>query len=815
MSNESSAPRKGAYDYTVIEARWQRYWLAQKTFRAEDFGDKPKYYILDMFPYPSGDGLHVGHPEGYTATDILARYKRMKGFNVLHPMGWDAFGLPAEQYAVKTGTHPRETTRRNVERFRRQIQALGFSYDWDREVNTTDTDYYRWTQWIFLKLYERGLAYESFAPVNWCPELGTVLANEEVIDGKSEVGGFEVTKKPMRQWVLKITEYADRLLSDLDQVDWPETIKQQQRNWIGRSEGADIVFGVEGLADARLTVFSTRPDTLFGATFMVLAPEHELVARVTTESQRCDVDACVAKATAMSERDRIAVTEKTGVFTGGYALNPVNGCRIPIWVADYVLVSYGHGAIMSVPGHDERDHEFARKFGLPIKRVITGPGDIEDAAHVADDLMVNSDFLDGMRKTEAIAAISEWLESHDCGRGTVNYKLRDWLFSRQRYWGEPIPVAHDKDGNVVGVSEDDLPILLPDLDEFKPTGTGESPLARAEDWLDYQHEGTSYRRETNTMPQWAGSCWYYLRYIDPRNTDAPWDNEKERYWMPVDLYVGGAEHAVLHLLYARFWHKVLFDIGYVSTSEPFVKLVNQGMILGENGEKMSKSRGNVVNPDDIIRDWGADSMRLYEMFMGPLEVTKPWQTNGMAGMSRFLNRVWRLLIDDETGGIAPPVSDAESPDIHRRLHCTIRKVSEDTDGMRFNTAISAMIEFVNAAYKEPVVSRATAETFVLLLAPYAPHICEELWSRLGHTDTLAYEPWPTWDPELVTENVMTVTVQINGKLRGHIEVASDAGKDEILAAAKAIENVQKHLAGAKIRKEIYVPGRTVNLVVAG
>ncbi len=814
MTQHSAGRRRGAYDHLAIEKRWQKYWLEERTFRAVDFDSRPKYYVLDMFPYPSGDGLHVGHPEGYTATDIVARYKRMRGFNVLHPIGWDAYGLPAEQYAVKTGTHPRVTTDRNIERFREQIRALGFSYDWDREIDTTAPDYVRWTQWIFLKLFERGLAYESYEPVNWCPELGTVLANEEVIDGRSEVGGYEVIKKPIRQWVLRITAYAERLLADLEDLDWPETIKQQQRNWIGRSEGADIVFAVDGVENATITVFSTRPDTLFGATYMVLAPEHPLVESITTDAQRPAVSEYVARTLRRSERARVADTGKTGVFTGAYVRNPASSERIPIWVADYVLMSYGHGAIMAVPAHDERDHEFARRFALPIRRVLEGgEGDIEEAAFVGDGTLVNSDFLDGMRKDEAIAAMTRWLEENNCGRAAIKYKLRDWLFSRQRYWGEPIPVVRDSEGNVVPLSEDDLPVLLPALEDFRSGGTGESPLARATDWVQFERDGKTYRRETNTMPQWAGSCWYYLRYLDPRNESAPWDPAKEAYWMPVDLYVGGAEHAVLHLLYARFWHKVLFDIGCVSTPEPFVRLVNQGMILGENGEKMSKSRGNVVNPDDIVREWGADTMRLYEMFMGPLEVTKPWQTNGLAGMRRFLERVWRLFVDEDTGALRGEVQGSDSDTTRRALHRTIRKVTSDLEGLRFNTAISAMIEFINAVYKEPGLSRESAETFVLLLSPFAPHMAEELWRRLGHEKTLAWEAWPEHDESLVASDTVTISVQVNGKVLAQMETEGDADRHSVLERARASPNVARHLEGRAVRKEIYVPGRIVNFVV--
>ncbi len=810
----SSQDARGRYDHRAIEARWQREWLEKRTFRAVDFDARPKYYVLDMFPYPSGDGLHVGHPEGYTATDIVARYRRMRGYNVLHPIGWDAFGLPAEQYAVRTGTHPRETTDRNIRRFREQIRSLGFSYDWDREIDTTAVEYYRWTQWIFLKLFEKGLAYQSEEPVNWCPELGTVLANEEVIDGRSEVGGFPVIRRKMRQWVLRITAYAERLLRDLDDLDWPETIKAQQRNWIGRSEGADIVFDVEDHEDTRITVFSTRPDTLFGATFMVLAPEHELVERITTAGRRAEVRAYVEAALRRSERDRLADGEKTGVFTGAHARHPVTGDRLPVWVADYVLGAYGYGAIMAVPGHDERDHAFARRYGLPIRRVLEG-GDvpIEQAAFTGDGPHVHSQFLDGLGRDEAIEAMCAWLEEHGRGRRAVKYKLRDWLFSRQRYWGEPIPVLHDADGNVVPVPEDELPVVLPELDEFRPTGTGESPLARATEWLHVERDGRVYRRETNTMPQWAGSCWYYLRYVDPRNDRAPWDLDKERYWMPVDLYVGGAEHAVLHLLYARFWHKVLYDLGLVSTPEPFVKLVNQGMILGENNEKMSKSRGNVVNPDDIVERYGADAMRLYEMFMGPLEVTKPWQTNGLVGMRRFLERVWRLYVDEETGGIATTIGVEEDEAMRRCVHRTVKKVTEDIEAMRFNTAISAMIEMINDAWRRGGLSRESAETFVLLLSPFAPHVAEELWHRLGHAESLAWERWPEYDPALVVEDTVTLSVQVNGRVRGEITVARDADREAVLEAARAVENVRRHLEGRTIRREIVVPGRIVNFVV--
>jgi leucyl-tRNA synthetase len=803
------------YDFSAIEAKWQAYWEKHKTFKTPDDFNKPKYYVLDMFPYPSGDGLHVGHPEGYTATDILARFKRMRGFNVLHPMGWDAFGLPAEQHAIKTGEHPRARTKKNVDRFRQQIKSLGLSYDWDREIDTTDPRYYKWTQWIFKRLYERGLAYQSFEPVNWCPELGTVLANEEVIDGKSEVGGFPVIKKPMRQWVLKITAYAERLLSDLDQLDWPEGIKEMQRNWIGKSTGAQVTFRIDG-SDASFEVFTTRPDTLFGATFCVLAPEHPIVSKIVTAKEKAAVDAYVDQARSKSDMERTALAkDKTGVFTGAFAVNPVNNEKIPVWVADYVLISYGSGAIMAVPGHDERDHEFAKKFGLPIKRVLTG-GDEEDitvASHPGEGELVNSGFLDGKAKAEAIEAMCQWLENNGRGKKSVTYKLRDWLFSRQRYWGEPFPLAHDKDGNVHVIDDAELPVMLPEMDDFKPTGSGEPPLAKATDWTEISRGGRQMSRETNTMPQWAGSCWYYLRYIDPLNDKEPWSKEKEKYWMPVDLYVGGIEHAVLHLLYARFWHKVLFDVGAVSTREPFQRLVNQGMILGENGEKMSKSRGNVVNPDDIIRDWGADSFRLYEMFMGPLEAVKPWQTTNITGVHRFLRRFNRLLID-ENGSLSDKFGDKPSSESFTKvLHKTIKKVTDDTEHLQFNTAIAAMMELVNVAYKEESINKRDAEVLALLLAPYAPHLAEEVWEKLGHNASLVYAPWPTYDEKLVVDDTVTLSIQINGKLRGTLTVSKTAQKDDIINQAKKAEGVDKHLEGKTIVKEIFVPGKIVSFVV--
>ncbi len=805
---------KNDYAPADIEKKWQQFWVSNKTFKTpEPDAKKPKFYALDMFPYPSGDGLHVGHPEGYTATDITSRFKRMRGFNVLHPMGWDAFGLPAEQYAIQTGTHPAVTTAKNINRFRDQLQMLGFSYDWDGEVDTTDPKYYKWTQWIFLKLFERGLAYQSFEPVNWCPALGTVLANEEVIDGKSERGGHPVERRPLRQWVLKITEYADRLIDDLALVDWPESIKDMQRHWIGKSEGAEIRFTVDGHSATSFDVFTTRPDTLFGATFCVLAPEHALVEKITTSAQRALVSDYVAVAKNRSDLDRSAQTkEKTGVFTGAFALNPANGEKIQIWVADYVLMSYGLGAIMAVPGHDERDHEFATKFKIPIKRVLTGgdESDITVKAHTGDGELVNSQFLDGKSKAQAIQTMITWLESKNLGRKKITYKLRDWLFSRQRYWGEPFPVLHDKDGNVRAVDIGDLPVRLPELDDFKPSGTPESPLSKARDWLPVSKNGQSYTRETNTMPQWAGSCWYYLRFVDPKNDNEPFSKTKQDYWMPVDLYVGGAEHAVLHLLYARFWHKVLYDCGVVSTKEPFQKLVNQGMILGENGEKMSKSRGNVVNPDAVVKEYGADALRLYEMFMGPLTQTKPWQTAGIVGCHRFLARVWRLFVGEQ--GALKVSTETSSAELTRALHKTIKKVTDDIESMSYNTAISAMMEFVNLAYKEPHVDKKTAEVFVLLISPFAPHIAEELWQRLGHAKTLAYEVWPSYDQSMIVEDSWTVSVQVNGKLRGTLEVSKTASQSEVLAMARALESVQRNIEGKTVRKEIYVPGKIVNFV---
>ena len=805
-----------AYDPSRIEPRWQRYWDEHKTFAARDGGDKPKYYVLDMFPYPSGNGLHVGHPEGYTATDIMARYKRLTGHNVLHPMGWDSFGLPAENHAIKTGTHPRETTVRNIANFKRQLKMLGFSFDWDREIATSEPDYYRWTQWIFTLLYKQGLAYEGEMAVNWCPALGTVLANEEVKDGLSEVGGHPVVRKPMKQWMLRITAYAERLLEDLDELDWPEYIKDLQRNWIGRSEGAEVDFPVQG-SERRLRIFTTRPDTMFGATYMVLSPEHPWVEELTTDEQRNAVEAYKAEAAAKSDRDRQISKEKTGVFTGSYAVNPANDQAIPIWIADYVMMGYGTGAIMAVPGQDERDWEFAEKFDLPIIRTVQPPEDFQGRAYTGDGPAVNSGFLDGLPVDQAKEKMIAWLEEKGLGERKVNYKLRDWLFSRQRYWGEPFPLLKFDDGSVRIMEPDELPLTLPEVDKYEPAGTGEGPLATVTDWVEVTDPvtGRKARRETNTMPQWAGSCWYYLRFIDPRNSERAWDPEKEKYWMPVDLYLGGTEHAVLHLLYARFWHKVLFDLGLVSTKEPFKKLRNQGMILGENGEKMSKSRGNVVNPDDVIAAQGADALRLYLMFLGPLERDKPWNTKGIEGVRRFLERTWRLYCDEEDN-LSPRVQDTEpDEELLRLLHKTIHAVTTMTEDLRFNTAISQMMVFVNEATGRDVRPRAVLEPFVLLLAPYAPHLAEELWSKLGHDETLTYASWPRYDEKYLVEDTITVVVQINGKVRDQLEVAADADPEQVKATALASAKIRKWTEGKQIVKTIYVPGKLVSVVVKG
>ena len=904
------ASSRRQYPFHLIEPKWQQTWEQQQAFRAFNPGDSvpeghpfgvrhnlsgkvaerkalpEKYYILDMFPYPSGSGLHVGHPEGYTATDILARYRRACGFNVLHPMGWDSFGLPAEQYAVKTGQHPRVTTEANIANFTRQIKSLGFSYDWSRELATTDVEYFKWTQWIFLKLYNswfnpetnkaesvetikfpvdckteehkrifqdsKRLAYVSEAPVNWCPELGTVLANEEVIDGKSEVGGFSVVRKPMRQWMLRITAYAEKLLTDLDTIDWSDSLKEMQRNWIGRSEGAEVEFRIQN-SEFRITVFTTRPDTLFGATYMVLSPEHKLVSQITTAEQKKAFDDYKAYAAGKSDLERTELAkEKTGVFTGAYAINPVNGGKIPIWIADYVLASYGTGAIMAVPAHDTRDFEFAQKFNLPVIQVVQ-PKDAktEWQGFTDDGIAINSGFLNSLPTPEAKKKISAWLEDNGFGKKTINYKLRDWLFSRQRYWGEPFPIIWKKGPSGQppyheALPESSLPLLPPSLEDYKPTVDGQPPLARAKDWL---NEVPSATRETNTMPQWAGSCWYYLRYTDAKNAQSFVGKDADNYWMAsndkaagVDLYVGGTEHAVLHLLYARFWHKVLFDLGHVTTPEPFYKLVNQGLILGEDGQKMSKSRDNVVNPDDVLVEYGADAFRLYEMFMGPLQDTKPWNTKGVEGVYRFLGRVWRLFVDEKAETafeqaeavateaqrhgelldlilLGGAITDAApTPAQLKTLHACIKKVTEDLDGMRFNTAISAMMVFINEAMTWQTKPLSVMKTFLQLLAPFAPHIAEELWARLHSTfgqtaPSLAYSPWPKFDAALLVESKIVIPVQVNGKFRDTIKVAVDADNATIEAAAKASEKAQQFIAGKAIKKVIIVPKKMINLIV--
>lgn len=880
------------YNFREIEQKWQKYWEENRTFHAEIDKNKPKFYCLDFFPYPSSEGLHVGHPEGYIATDIMSRYKRMKGFNVLHPMGWDAFGLPAEQYAFKTGIHPNVTTQNSIDNFKRQLNLLGFSYDWEREIATIDPKYYKWTQWIFIQLYKKGLAYQAEVPVNWCPELGTVLANEEVPEQIEK--GYTVERKLMKQWMLKITEYAERLLKDLDELDWPESTKDMQRNWIGKSEGATTLFKLSG-NDRNIEIFTTRPDTLWGATYIVLAPEHPYVKLITSAKYKDEVSNYILASVKLSEKDRlIDEKNKTGVFTGAYAINPVNNKEIPIWISDYVLMGYGTGAIMAVPGHDQRDWEFASKFNLPIVEVVKG-GDVTKEAFTEDGIAVNSDFINGLHTEEAKKKTIEWLEEKKLGKSTVQYKLRDWLFSRQRYWGEPFPVIHLEDGTVKLVDENDLPVTLPEVKSYKPAGTGDSPLALIDSWVNTidKETGKPAKRETNTMPQWAGSCWYYLRYIDPHNDNEIVNKEKEKYWMPVDLYLGGAEHAVLHLLYARFWHKVLFDLGYVSTPEPFIRLYHQGMILGEkfsleydeisktifsythilneyepkkkyidipskyvdnignfdlskwsefikefqqfenykfkfgklNGEdviglthgidKMSKSRGNVVNPDDIVEQFGADSLRLFEMFLGPLSAAKPWSTRGIEGVFRFLNKVWRLFIDED-GNLNPAITDIEpSRETDILINRIIKNITDDIEDneMKFNTCVSEMMIFVNEISREKEFSKSVMEKFVKLMAPFAPHISEELWSKLGHSNTIVYEKWPEYDINKLKKNVVTIVGQINGKVRTKLEIEADRNDDEVIRIFKDDEKIKKYIDGKEIVKEIVIKNKLVNIVI--
>ena len=800
------------YTHKTIEKKWQKYWENNRTFKTTEEGGKPKYYVLDMFPYPSGQGLHVGHPEGYTATDIVARAKRAQGFNVLHPMGWDAFGLPAEQYALDTGNDPADFTELNIKTFKRQIQSLGFSYDWSREINTTDPSYYKWTQWIFTKLYEQGLAYEAEVSVNWCPALGTVLANEEVVDGVSERGGHPVYRKPMRQWMLKITAYAERLLDDLELVDWPESIKEMQRNWIGRSEGSNVTFKIKD-SDKEFTVFTTRPDTLYGATYAVMAPELPLVKEIMSNQQAEVVKAYIDSISLKSDLDRTELAkEKTGVFTGAYAINPVNGKEIPIWIADYVLATYGTGAIMAVPAHDTRDYEFAKKFDLEIIPVLEG-GNVEEEAYTEDGLHINSDFLNGLDKATAIAKMNDWLSENGLGEKVISYRLRDWLFSRQRYWGEPIPVIHWEDGTSTTVPENELPLLLPKTDQVKPSGTGESPLAVIDEWVNVVDPvtGMKGRRETNTMPQWAGSSWYFLRFMDPHNRNDLASKERLDYWQNVDLYIGGAEHAVLHLLYARFWHKFLYDIGIVPTKEPFQKLYNQGMILGENNEKMSKSKGNVVNPDDIVERYGADTLRMYEMFMGPLDASSTWSEGGIEGSRKFLDRIWRLLLD-ENDKMRDRITTINTHELDKVYHQTVKKVTEDYDNLHFNTAISQMMIFINEAYKVDALPFEYVSGFIQLLAPIAPHFSEELWVKLGKPEGISYVAWPTYDEAFLVEAEIEVVFQINGKVKTKEMVPSDISNDDMIAMALENSIIKEGIEGKTVRKTIAIPGKLVNIV---
>ena len=803
-----------AYNHKKIEQKWQNHWQEKKVFAAEDSSDKEKYYILDMFPYPSGSGLHVGHPLGYVATDILARFKRHNGFNVLHPMGWDAFGLPAEQYAIKTGTHPSITTKENIKNFKRQIKMLGFSYDWDREINTTDPKYVKWTQWIFLQLYHKGLAYESEVPVNWCPELKAVLANEEVVDGKSDIGGHPVYRVPMRQWMLKITKYADSLLKGLDDLDWPNSIKELQKNWIGRSEGANVTFELPSLNES-LTVFTTRPDTLFGATYMVMAPEHPLVKKLVTKDQESAVKKYSEEASKKSDLDRTELNkQKTGVFIGEYAINPANNRKIPIWISDYVIMSYGTGAIMAVPGQDQRDYDFAKKFDLPIIRTVDIPENFEGEAYTGDGQAINSDFLDGLYIDDAKNKMIDWLEKENRGERTVHFKLRDWLFSRQRYWGEPIPIIH-VENEPKALNDEDLPLLLPEVEKYEPAGTGESPLANIKNWVEVKDSNDNIigLRETNTMPQWAGSCWYFLRYIDPNNSLKAWDESKEKYWMPVDLYIGGAEHAVLHLLYSRFWHHVLFDLGLVSYKEPFTKLFNQGMILGEDGTKMSKSRGNVINPDETVDSYGADSMRLYEMFMGPLDKAKPWNTKGLQGCSRFINKLWNTIINSD-GQLSSKVTheDADKETL-QLLNQMINRVTDNLNQLHFNTCVSEFMVFTNHLQTLSHINNDCLKSFIIIINPFVPHLAEELWHLLGETNELTYVNWPEIDKNYLNKDELAIPIQINGKRRSEILINSNDSKDDVITMAKSDIKIQTYLKGNEIVKEIYIEGRIVNIVI--
>ena len=804
-----------AYNHKSIEKKWQKYWDDNQVFKTNDFEeDKPKYYILDMYPYPSGSGLHVGHPLGYIATDILARYKRHQGHNVLHPMGWDAFGLPAEQYAIKTGTHPSITTKENINNFKRQIKMLGFSYDWSREINTTDSGYVKWTQWIFIQLYNKDLAYEAEVPVNWCPELKAVLANEEVIDGKSDIGGHPVVRVPMRQWMLRITKYAESLLSGLDDVDWPHSIKELQRNWIGKSEGAKVFFELSSI-DKNLEVFTTRHDTLFGATYIVIAPEHPLVEELVIDEQKNKVNDYIEKTSKKSDLDRTDLNkDKNGVFLGSYAINPANNKEIPIWISDYVIMAYGTGAIMAVPGEDERDWEFATKYDLPIVRTVETSKDFSGGAYTGDGPAINSEFLNGLYIDEAKEKMALWLEENKRGERTVQYKLRDWLFSRQRYWGEPIPIIH-KEGKPQVLDETVLPLVLPDVEKYEPSETGKSPLANIKNWVEVKDTNDNIigLRETNTMPQWAGSCWYYLRYLDPSNDEKPWDLEKEKYWMPVDLYIGGAEHAVLHLLYSRFWHHVLFDLGLVSTKEPFKKLFNQGMILGQDGSKMSKSKGNVINPDETVEEYGSDSMRIYEMFMGPLDKAKPWSTTGLQGCSRFIKKLWSILVDDE-GVLSQKVTDRnDDKETLQALHIMIKKVSNNLDQLQFNTCVSEFMIFTNHIQKLEAINKDTVRSFIILINPFMPHLAQELWELTGENSELTFEEWPTYDKELIISDEIIIPIQINGKRRSEIAIAAEQSETEVIEKAKADDKIASYLNNTTIIKEIYVKGKILNIVI--